>query len=62
MFWGLWGGPNENEDGDDNSDDKDNDNDNDNDVCKQQPLALSGSANYKILCPGLLFTILSKKN
>ena len=61
LLWGSWGGPHENEDGDDNKDDNDddNDNDNDNDVCKQQPLALSGSANYKILSPGLLFTILS---
>ena len=43
-----------------NDNDNDNDDDNDNDVCKQYPLALSGSAHYKILSPGLLFTILGK--
>jgi hypothetical protein len=52
----------ENEDGDDNKDDNDNDNknDNNNEACKQQPLALSVSAHYIILSPGLLFTIISK--
>ena len=64
MAMGAWGGRLKNEDGDDNNDDNDNDNDNDNEndkeVYKQHPLALSVSANYIILSPGLLLPILSK--
>ena len=61
-MWGPWRGRHWNYDGDDNKDDNDNDPDHDNDdeVFKQQPLALSGSANYIILSLGLLFTILGK--
>ena len=54
------GGRHENEDGDDHKDDNDNDNNDYNEVCKQPPLALSLSANYNILSPGLLFKKLSK--
>ena len=61
-MWGPWRGRHGNDDGDDNKDDDDNDPDHDNDdeVCKQQPLAFSGYANYIILWLGLLFTVLSK--